>query len=99
MQGPSLAVLAALSISPLFAQQEPAYRYRTGGLTPPDRMNLCVAGCSSGRGTTLVWGSNRYREYPSGASIYYLEKFTRESVVIRRVDGGRYPGTAILTGQ
>jgi hypothetical protein len=62
-------------------------------------MHLCVAGCAAGRGTSLVLRDGVYLEPPSADSVYAVEKFTRQQVILRRTDKGQYPGVAVLTGQ
>jgi TPR repeat protein len=68
--------------------------------TLPAEMHFCAAGCSAHKGGTLTLVDGHYVNRPGGGeSIYTVEKFTRESVVIYRVDGGRFPGRAIMTGE
>src|ERR1700722_18582064 len=83
-------VLAALSVSLLLAQDKPAI---------PTVLHLCVAGCSAGKGSTLVLGDGRYAARIQTGSVYTIEKFPRELVVLHRTDEGQYAGTAVLPGQ
>jgi hypothetical protein len=103
------ACVMAAFLPALIAQEPPkphyAYAHPDGAAEPaepsiPPEMHLCVAGCSAGRGSSLVWKDGRYYDGPSGDSTITVEKFTRASVVMRRTDkSGPYHGVAILTGQ
>lgn len=65
---------------------------QTGGLAePPSVMHWCAQHCS-----TLTWNNGHYG---GPNSIWMVEKWTRESVVIRRTDYRPYPGVAVLTGR
>jgi hypothetical protein len=82
--------MAALSVSLLLAQEK---------LAIPTVLHLCVAGCSTGKGSTLVLENGRYADRLAAGSTYTIEKFTPQLVVLHRTDEGQYAGTAILTGQ
>jgi len=58
----------------------------------PVVMHFCAQHCA-----TLTWNSNGYYGAPS--SMWTVEKFTPESIVIHRVDSGPYPLTAVLRGK
>ena len=64
-------------------------------------MHICIGGCDRGNGATFVWQNGRYVNGadPSDKATLTIERFRRDSVVIQRVDGGRYPGRATITGQ
>lgn len=74
---------------------------RVPGTDFPKQMHICIGGCASGNGVTFVWQNGRYinASDPSDKAALTIEKLTKESVVIQRVDGGRYPGRATITGQ
>jgi hypothetical protein len=80
-----LSVLAAFSLTTVLYSQ-------TGGLAePPGVMHWCAQHC-----TTLTWNNGHYG---GPDSIWIVEKWTRESVVIRRTDYRPYAGVAVLTGR
>lgn len=61
---------------------------------PPLTMHMCIAHCFS-----LRWENGHYiRKDPYNTSIYTIDSFTRESVVLHRTDTGSFPLTAILRG-
>src|ERR1700722_5662162 len=67
----------------------------------PQVMHWCI-GCTNGMGGTLKWENGHYLNYndvPGQTTILTVESFTRDSVVMRRTNSGRYPGTAVLTGK
>jgi hypothetical protein len=67
----------------------------------PTLMHWCID-CANGMGGTLVWENGHYlnvNDVPGQTTILTVEKFTRESVVLHRTNSGRYPGSAVLTGQ
>jgi TPR repeat protein len=74
---------------------------KVAGTNYPKVMHFCAAGCSKGNGATLTWESGRYVEHAGGknGATYTVDKFTKDSVVLLRVDYGRFPGRATLTGQ
>jgi len=61
------------------------------GARPPSVMHWCAQHC-----TTLTWNSGHYG---GPDSIWVVQKWTRDAVVIRRTDYRPYPGLAILTGR
>jgi len=69
----------------------------------PTVMHWCIdVGCANGKGGMLIWENGHYlalNDVPGQTTIFVVESFTRQSVVIRRIMTGRYPGTAVLTGQ
>jgi TPR repeat protein len=71
------------------------------GTNFPKLMHICIGGCASGNGVTFAWQNGRYVNAadPNDKAALTIEKFTKDSVVIQRVDGGRYPGRATITGQ
>jgi|ERR1700722_657298 hypothetical protein len=79
-----------LSISILPAQDQPtpnphwafAGSQAAKNPTPPAVMHLCVAGCSTGRGGTLVWENGRYADRLAPGSVYTIETFTPDLVVL-----------------
>ena len=64
-------------------------------VTPPSIIHICIAHCFS-----LVWEDGHYVNSTSqNKSIYTVESFTRQSVILHRTDTGSFPLTATLTGQ
>jgi hypothetical protein len=104
-------VMAALSVSVLLAQDQPpsnphwAFAQPQAGKKPalPTVMHLCIAGCSTGKGGTLVFENDRYADKLAPTSVYTIETFTPEMVVIhldrQLTKEDPYGGTAILSGQ
>lgn len=74
------------------------------GITPvnlPMLMHMCIR-CESGTGATLVWDKSHYKNaaaLPGESETFSVESFTRESVILRRVDFGLHRGEAVLTGR
>jgi hypothetical protein len=67
----------------------------------PTVMHICIA-CSTGMGGTATWDKDHYLilpDVPGQRTVLTVESFTPQSVVLHRINSGRYPGTAILTGQ
>jgi hypothetical protein len=62
-----------------------------GPVRPPSVMHWCAQHC-----TTLTWNNGHYG---GPNSIWIVEKWTRDLVVIRRTDYRPYPGVAVLTGK
>src|SRR5579863_6701150 len=95
-------VMAALSVSVLLAQDQPnphwAFAQPHADKKPalPTVMHLCIAGCSTGKGGTLVFENGRYADRLAPGSIYTIETFTPELVVIHLTRNDQYGGTAIL---
>lgn len=108
-------VLAALSVSVLFAQDQPNPHWAftkpqadknpatPKNAAPPTMMHLCIAGCSTGKGGTLIFENGRYADKLAPTSVYTIETFTPEMVVIhldrQLTKEDPYGGTAILSGQ
>jgi hypothetical protein len=71
----------------------------SASMKPPNTMHWCAQHC-----TTLTldsgppFGTPHYGSEALG-TVWIIERFTRESVVIRRTDYRPYPGTAVLTGR
>jgi hypothetical protein len=73
----------------------------TSAQSLPTVMHWCID-CANGQGGTLVWENDHYlnlNDVPGQTTILTVESFTPQSVVLHRVNSGRYPGTAVLTGQ
>ena len=108
-------ILAALSITVLRAQDKTATANQPSGRPPhtsagfrppvgelkiaeptlPPVIHICMAHCGP-----LMWDNGHYINFgPENTSIYTVESFTRESVIIHRTDKGRFPLTATLTGR
>jgi hypothetical protein len=67
----------------------------------PMLMHMCIQ-CESGTGATLVWDKGHYKNVaalPGESETFTVESFTRESVILRRVDFGLHQGEAVLTGR
>lgn len=68
--------------------------------SPPSVMHFCAANCF-----TLTWDHGHYVNTtgfdwnPQFRSIWTVESFTHESVILHRTDTGRFPLTAVYTGQ
>ena len=101
-------VLAALSVSILLAQDQPNPHWafaQPQAKKPalPTMMHLCIAGCSTGKGGTLVFENGRYADKLAPTSVYTIETFMPERVVIhldrQLTKEDPYGGTAILSGQ
>jgi hypothetical protein len=101
-------VIAALSVSVLLAQDQPnphwAFKSQADKKPAlPTVMHLCIAGCSTGKGGTLVFENGRYADKLAPTSVYTIETFTPEMVVIhldrQLTKEDPYGGTAILKGQ
>jgi hypothetical protein len=98
-------VMAALSVSVLLAQDQPnphwAFAQPKADKKPavPTVMHLCIAGCSTGKGGTLVFENGRYADRLAPGSVYTIDTFTPEMVVIHLTRNDQYGGTAILKGQ
>lgn len=61
----------------------------------PPVMHLCMGHCFP-----ILWDKGHYVQFgPENTGIYTVESFTRESFILHRVDKGRFPLTATLTGQ
>lgn len=58
---------------------------------PPSVMHWCALHC-----TTLTWNNGHYG---GPDSIWIVEKWTHDSIIIRRTDYRPYPGVAVLTGR
>jgi hypothetical protein len=79
------SVLAAFSLTTVLYSQ-------AGGLAElPGVMHWCAQHC-----TTLTWNNGHYG---GPDSVWIVEKWTRESIVIRRTDYRPYAGVAVLTGR
>lgn len=62
---------------------------------PPKVMHICIAHC-----IVLTWENGHYVNYaPTITSVYTVESFTRDSVILHRTDRGSFPLTAVLTGK
>ena len=58
-------------------------------------MHLCLAHCFP-----LQWSDGRYTLVgPKNTSVYTVESFTREAIVMHRTDRGSFPLTAVMTGK
>ena len=69
--------------------------------SPPTVMHMCVR-CDAAMGGTATWDKDHYLilpDVPGQRTVLTVESFTPQSVVLHRINSGRYPGTAILTGQ
>jgi hypothetical protein len=61
----------------------------------PPVIHICIARCAP-----LMWDKDHYVNFgPENTSIYTVESFTRESIIMHRTDKGHFPLTATLTGQ
>ena len=61
----------------------------------PPVIHICMAHCGP-----LMWDKGHYINFgPENTSIYTVESFTRDSVIIHRTDKGHFPLTATLTGK
>jgi hypothetical protein len=61
----------------------------------PNVMHFCAQHC-----TTLIWDNGHYTNASDpGNAIWTVESFTRESIIIHRVDYRPYPLTSVYTGQ
>jgi TPR repeat protein len=71
------------------------------GTNFPTVMHICIGGCDRGNGVMFVWQNGHYVNAadPGDKAALTIEKLTKDSVVIQRVDGGRYSGRATITGQ
>jgi hypothetical protein len=105
-------ILAALSVTALRAQDNTATPNQhpvathiqprpeiTLAADPPVQlppvMHLCLGHCFP-----VMWDKGHYVQFgPENTGIYTVESFTRESFILHRVDKGRFPLTATLTGQ
>jgi hypothetical protein len=105
-------ILAALSITALRAQDNtaaanhspggPAHKFEARPRIdvpnieiPPPVMHLCIARCFP-----IVWDKDHYINFgPENTSIYTVERFTRNSIIMHRTDKGHFPLTATMTGQ
>ena len=108
-------ILAALSIPALRAQVKTATAHQSstgpsvgfGGPRPelpvaadppmrvPPVIHICIARCAP-----LMWDKDHYVNFgPENTSIYTVESFTRESIILHRTDKGHFPLTATLTGR
>ncbi|WP_263374492.1 tetratricopeptide repeat protein [Granulicella aggregans] len=107
-------ILAAFSITALGAQDttatanqpsgrpahvsagpRPPLVFQTEEPEVPPVMHLCIARCFP-----IMWDKDHYINFgPENTSIYTVERFTRESIVMHRTDKGRFPLTADITGQ
>ena len=68
---------------------------RSAELTPPALMHVCIAHCFP-----LRWGNGNYTLVgPSNTSVYTVESFTRDAIVMHRTDRGTFPLTAVMTGK
>jgi hypothetical protein len=78
--------------------------YATIGKAPqsiPMIMHLCIR-CDTGMGGTATWDKDHYLvlpDVPGQRTVLTVETFTPQSVILHRTNSGRYPGTAVLTGQ
>jgi hypothetical protein len=98
-------VMAAVSV--LLAQDQPtssphwAFAQPQPGKKPalPPMMHLCIAGCSTGKGGTLVLENGHYADRLAPGSVFTVETFTPELVVLHLTRDDQYGGTAILKGQ
>jgi hypothetical protein len=69
-------------------------------ISPPSVMHFCAANCF-----TVRWDRGRYVNAtgfdwnPEFHSVWTVESFTRESVVLHRTDTGKFPLTAVYRGQ
>jgi hypothetical protein len=84
MRGTKIYVFLILAVSAL--AQEPGTV-----LAPPNVMHWCSQHC-----TTLTWNDGHYG---GPDSIWTVEKWTRDMVIIQRTDYRPYPGKAVLTGK
>jgi hypothetical protein len=67
----------------------------------PAVMHWCID-CTNGMGGTLKWENGHYlalSDVSGQTTILQVESFSRQSVVLHRINSGRYPGTAELAGQ
>jgi hypothetical protein len=67
----------------------------------PTVMHMCID-CAHGMGGTATWENDHYLilpDVPGQRTILTVESFTRQAVILHRTNSGRYPGTAVLTGQ
>jgi Sel1 repeat len=105
-------ILAALSATTLRAQDKTAsanqslngaaHQYAArpvisvpNVVIPPPVMHLCIARCFP-----IVWDKDHYINFgPENTSIYTVERFTRDSIIMHRTDKGHFPLTAMMTGQ
>ena len=61
----------------------------------PPVIHLCIARCFP-----VMWDKGHYVNFgPENTSIYTIESFTRESIILHRTDKGHFPLTADMTGQ
>ncbi len=75
--------------------EQPAPAVEFNAQNPPQVMHLCLAHCFP-----IRWENGRYiNADPRRTSIYTIESFTRESLVLHRTDTGAFPLTAVLQGQ
>jgi hypothetical protein len=78
--------------------------YATIGKAPqsiPMVMHICIR-CDTGMGGTATWDKDHYLilpDVPGQRTVLTVESFTSQSVILHRTNSGRYPGTAVLTGQ
>lgn len=78
--------------------------HATIGITPvnlPMLIHMCIQ-CETGKGATLVWDKGHYKNaaaLPGESETFSVESFTREAVILRRVDVGLHQGEAVLTGR
>lgn len=108
-------ILAALSITVLRAQDKTATANQPSGRPPhtsagfrppvgelkiaeptlPPVIHICMAHCGP-----LMWDNGHYINFgPENTSIYTVQSFTHDAVIIHRTDKGRFPLTATLTGR
>jgi hypothetical protein len=78
--------------------------YATIGKTAqslPMVMHMC-AHCENGMGGTATWVGDHYTflpEVPGRTTIFTVESFTKQSVILHKICTGRFPETSVLTGQ
>ena len=95
-------VLADRKASPVNSQQNsnPASRpaLQQSAALPaslPPVMHICMAHC-----TVLTWENGHYVNYgPQNTSVYTVESFRPDSVILHRTDRGYFPLTAVLSGK
>jgi hypothetical protein len=90
MVKPHLLGIALLGVLIVLPSKDIAHSQTVGTAGPPSVMHWCSQHC-----TTLTWNNGHYG---GPDSMWIVEKWTRESVVIRRTDYRPYPGVAVLTG-
>jgi hypothetical protein len=103
----SITVLRAQDTTPAANQPSGRPSHTSAGFRPPvgelkiaapklpPVIHICMAHCGP-----LIWDNGHYINFgPENTSIYTVESFTRDSVIIHRTDKGHFPLTATLTGQ